>query len=121
MNQCPYCHSSSRQVKAGHNPTGSQRFQCQHCRRAYTPEPNPAGYPDEIRQQAVRLYLDGNNFRRIGRILQVNHQSVINWVNLYHAQLQQQPTGLAIPEANDTLEVDELFTFIGSKKNKPTS
>ena len=60
----------------------------------------------------------GTNFRRIGRILGVNHQSVINWVNSYHAGL---PAAEQSPTAPETLEMDELFTFIGSKKRKPTS
>src|SRR3712207_8029573 len=44
-------------------------------------------YPDETKREAVRLYLEGTNFRRIGRILGVNHQSVVNWVNSYHVSL----------------------------------
>lgn len=66
----------------------------------------------------MRLYLEGTNFRRIGRILSVNHQSVINWVNAYHASLLAARQPAAAPE---TLEMDELFTFVGSKKRKPTS
>jgi hypothetical protein len=61
----------------------------------------------------VRLYLEGANFRRIGRILGVNYQSVINWINSYHVGLPAAEQPAAAPE---TLEVDELFTFVGSKK-----
>jgi len=66
----------------------------------------------------VRLYLEGVNFRRIGRILSVNHHSVINWINSYHASLPAAEQSVAVPEV---VELDELFTFIGSKKRKPTS
>jgi transposase len=66
----------------------------------------------------VRLYLEGTNFRRIGRVLGVNHQSVINWVNAYHAALPAAEPPVASPE---TLEMDELFTFVGSKKRRRTS
>lgn len=45
-------------------------------RSLYTPDPKPLGYPDETKREAVRLYLEGTSFRRIGRILSVNHQSV---------------------------------------------
>jgi hypothetical protein len=44
----------------------------------HTPDPKPFGYPEEIKREAVRLYLEGTNVRRIGRILSVNHQSVVN-------------------------------------------
>ncbi len=81
MIQCPHCSSSEHQTKSGHTRTGSQRYRCKECQRIYTPEPKPLGYPEETKREAVRLYLEGTNFRRIGRILSVNHQSVVNWVN----------------------------------------
>lgn len=118
MKKCPYCTSSERQTKSGHTRTGSQRYKCKECRRIYTPEPKPLGYPDRTKREAVRLYLEGTNFRRIGRILGVNHQSVINWVNAYHAALPPAEPPVSAPE---TLEMDELFTFVGSKKGRPTS
>jgi len=118
MTQCPHCSSSDQQTKSGHTRTGSQRYKCRRCQRIYTPEPKPLGYPEETRREAVRLYLEGTNFRRIGRVLGVNHQSVVNWVNSYHASLPAAGQSAAAPE---TLEVDELFTFVGSKKARPTS
>ena len=116
MHQCPYCHSPERQVKSGFNRTGSQRLQCQSCRRQYTPEPNPPGYDDKTREAALKLYLEGNGFRRIGRLLSVNHQSVANWVNSAHARLKAKKAEAPVPVEAGTLEMDELFTFVGSKK-----
>ena len=117
MHQCPYCHGAERQVKSGFNRTGSQRLQCQSCRRQYTPEPNPLGYDDKTREAALKLYLEGNGFRRIGRLLGVNHQSVANWVTAAHARLRAKGGETPAPEAAGTLEMDELFTFVGSKKS----
>jgi transposase-like protein len=116
MKKCTHCTSSEQQIKSGHTRTtrtGSQRYKCKECRRFYAPEPKPLGYPEETRREAVRLYLEGTNFRRIGRVLGVNHQSIINWVNAYHAPLPAAEQTVAAPE---TLEMDELFTFVGSKK-----
>ena len=118
MIQCPHCLSPEQQTKSGHTRTGSQRYRCKECQRIYTPEPKPLGYPEETRREAVRLYLEGANFRRIGRVLGVNHQSVVNWVNAYHAGLPAAARPVSEPE---TLEMDELFTFVGSKKARPTS
>ena len=120
MHQCPHCHSAERQVKSGFNRTGTQRLQCQACRRQYTPEPDPLGYDDKTREAALKLYLEGNGFRRIGRLLSVNHQSVANWVNAAHAQLQAKKGDSPAPAAG-TLEMDELFAFVGSKKSPRTS
>ena len=53
--------------------------------------------------------------RRIGRVLGVNHQSVANWVKAYAAQLPAAP----VPSEVETVELDELFTFV-EKKSPPT-
>src|SRR3990170_1898807 len=112
---CPHCASSEQQTKSGHTRTGSQRYKCRACARFYTPDPKPLGYPEQTKREAVRLYLEGTNFRRIGRVLGVNHQSVINWINSYHAALPTPEQSVVAPEV---VELDELFTFVGSKKRK---
>lgn len=119
MSTCPHCQREEQQVKVGRNPSGSQRYQCKVCKRKYTPEPNEAGYPQEVRDQAVRMYVDGLNFRRIARTLQVNHQSVINWVNAHIAGLPDAPPLAA--DRPQVVELDELFTFVGEKSNQPSS
>ncbi len=65
-----------------------------------------------MREKAIKMYVDGINFRRIGRFLNVHHQSMINWVNAYVEKLPDAPT----PEQIEDVEMDELYTFIGSKK-----
>jgi transposase-like protein len=119
MIQCPHCQRSEQQVKIGFNESGSQRYLCQACRRKYTPVPNRQGYAASTRQAALRLYADGMNLRRIARTLGVTHPTVANWVNERAAELPELP-----PQPDNALaehELDELFTFVGSKKAKPTS
>jgi len=65
-----------------------------------------------MRQEAVRLYVDGHNFRQIAHQLQVDHKSIINWVKAHAAQQDPAP----LPDDVNNAEMDELFTFIGSKK-----
>lgn len=62
------------------------------------------------------MYVDGMNFRRIGRQLGVDHKSVINWVKAYGAQLPAAP----LPDDVNNAELDELFTFVGDKKTSST-
>lgn len=75
------------------------------------------GYDQATRDMAVRLYLEGNSFRAIGRLLSVNYVSVINWVNAVHAALPQQVADITNTEIEET---DELFTYVGKKTNKST-
>jgi transposase-like protein len=116
MNICPHCHKTENQVKAGKTKAGSQRYKCNDCQRLYTPQPKQQGYPDDVRKQAVRMYVDGMNYRRIGRHLGVDHKTVINWVNAYAAQLPDAPQ----PDDVNNAEMDELFTFIKHKKTGST-
>ena len=111
MNICPYCQSSENQVKAGKNKSGSQKYLCKRCGRRNTPEPSQM-YGDEIRLQAVKLSVDGMNYRRIARHLGVDHKTIINWVNAYVAQLP----AAELPKDVNNAEMDEQYTFIGSKK-----
>lgn len=122
MRKCPDCQETSGQVKIGFNTSGSQRYWCKRCGRKYTPEPTAHGYAEAIRQEAVRLYVDGLNQRRIARTLKVSHQTVANWIKAHADTLPEQPPSPA--SVSSTLEVnelDELFTFVGNKKTKSTS
>jgi len=116
MNTCPYCLSAVKQHKAGLNHSGSQRYECGVCGRKYTPVPQPHGYPIEVRQEALALYVDGMNLRRIGRTLKVDHQTVANWVNAQAASLPAAPLPTEIPMAVN--ELDEVLTFVGEKKRR---
>ena len=66
--RCEHC-DSEQTVKAGKNGSGSQRYQCKTCGRHFTPEPNAIGYSLAIWQEAVAMYVDGQNYRRTGRSL----------------------------------------------------
>lgn len=81
----------------------------------YTP-PHEAGYSEAIRQQAVKLYMEGNNYRRFARVLGGSHTSVMNWVNTATNALPDAP----LPEQLTVIEEDELFTFVQRKKTKFT-
>ena len=117
MKKCPYCQASTRQNKAGLTSCGSQRYRCMHCSRKYTPDPKHHGYPENVRQRALEMYVDGNNFRRIARHLKIHHRTVSLWVTDHAEALPDAP----VPEQVQTAELDELFTFIGDKKTKSTS
>lgn len=110
--QCPRCFGTIKQHKIGFNRSGSQKYRCELCKRTYTPEPNRRGYPEELRLQAIKLYLEGNSLRSIGRILKVTHQSVSNWIETYAQHLPKSD----LPGKSQVAELDELYPFIGNKK-----
>lgn len=63
------------------------------------------------------MYLEGVSMRSIGRILGVNHQSVANWVKQEAEALPEQVTD---DTPTQTVEIDELFTYVGKKSAEST-
>lgn len=82
----------------------------------YTPDPKPNGYSKETKLLAVRMYVEGNSYGAIARILKVNPQSVANWVRNHTTNLPPAP----LPGTVKKAELDELYTFVGQKKTKST-
>jgi transposase-like protein len=115
---CPRCGADHQAVRDGHNRSGTQRYRCRACRRASTPAPREQGHGAATREQAVRLYLEGMSLRGIGRILGVVHQSVANWVAEAATAL---PARVSDATPAETVEVDELYTFVERKKGRHSS
>lgn len=55
--------SDDEKHKIGFNQSGSQKYHCRICGKTYTPDPNLNGYPPEVRNWAIQLYLEGNCLR----------------------------------------------------------
>jgi len=118
MRTCPYCGTDTYTVKDGRNRSGTQRYRCRACPHAFTPTPKEQGHGSALHEQAVRLYLEGMSLRAIGRIFGVVHQSVANWVAAAAATL---PPQVSDTTPSETVEVDELYTFIERKKGRHSS
>ena len=117
MITCPDCQATQKQVKAGFNRSGSQRYRCNVCMRRYTPQPTRF-YGDDMRQQALKWYVDGASYRRIARHLGIDHVTVMNWVKAHADQLPPAPT--PTEEPLHIVEMDELYTFVERKKTDGT-
>ena len=113
--RCPHCGTAFRQIRYGRSPSGRQKWQCHTCKRVYTPDPKPRGFPPELKHRAVRMYVEGLNFRRIGRLVGVSHQTVIDWVNAYHARWKAEHPKPPKPEEVETVELDELYAKLRKK------
>jgi hypothetical protein len=66
-----------------------------------------------MKRDALILYLEGLGFRAIGRILNVSHVMVFNWIKSFGRKLDELRSANKI----EVVEIDDLHTFIGSKKN----
>ena len=71
------------------------------------------GYPKEVKENCLTMYVNGNGFRGIERITKVNHNTVIRWVRQVGIELSNHKETYSIP---DVAQLDELQTFVGKKK-----
>ena len=108
MEQCPRCKSTNF-CKDG-IVKQRQRFKCKDCNFRFTVE--KIGKPDKLKRDALVLYLEGLGFRSIGRFLKVSNVAVLNWIKSYGKKIEELRNAGDI----DVVEIDEMHTYIGSKK-----
>lgn len=71
------------------------------------------GYSDEVKRECLKMYVNGMGFRGIERVKGVHHTTVITWVKLVGELLPNAYEPDTTPQVG---ELDELETFVGSKK-----
>lgn len=109
---CPKC-KSTKYVKNG-KVNDRQRYKCKQCSFSYTVE-YKAGIKPEYKRLALMMYLEGMGFRSIGRIIGVSNVAILNWVKSFGIKAGELPVkGSPVKE----VELDEMHTYIGSKKTK---
>ena len=104
---CPRCNKTAHQARDGRTPAGSQRYRCALCSCRYTPQPREQGYDEEVRFQALQMYLEGCSMREIARRLDVHHQSIANWMADYARYL---PPDLP-PDIAELARLEGLFVL----------
>ena len=109
METCPKC-KSAHICKNG-IVKQKQRYLCKECEYCFTVE--QVGKPDKYKRDALILYLEGLGFRSIGRFLKVSHVTVFNWIKKFGKKLDE----IRSSDDIEVVEIDELHTYIGSKKN----
>ena len=108
MKGCPYCNSSN--FRKDGIVKQKQRYLCKDCKYRFTVEQR--GKPDDLKRNALILYLEGLGFRSIGRVLAVSHVSVFNWIKSFGENLDS----LRSSDQIEVVELDEMHTYVGSKK-----
>ena len=114
MLECPRCKSTHIR-KNGHRGD-KQNNRCVDCGRQFIEQPKShRGYSDDVRNLCLKMYVNGMGFRGIARVTDIHHTTIINWVKQVGGQLPDAHVPQEIPGVG---ELDEIQTFVGSKKNK---
>ena len=110
--ECPDCQSTHLRKNGWRR--GKQNHLCLACGRQFVENPKvERGYSDDIRRLCLRMYVNGMGFRGIERVTGVHHTTVITWVKQVGERLPDAYSPDTKPEVG---ELDELETFVGSKK-----
>jgi IS1 family transposase/transposase-like protein len=108
---CPRC--SSRHVrKNGKTLQRKQRFQCTNCRRQFITAYTNLGCLPEIRWLIIVLTLNGCGVRDLQRALHVSPNTVLKVIRQEAAAVPEPD----VPRRIRTLELDEFWSFAGSKQ-----
>ncbi len=115
--QCPECQSTH--IRKNGKNKGKQNHICVDCGRQFIDcyEPHK-GYSDEVKRECLKMYTNGMGFRGIERVKGVHHTTIIHWVKQVGEHLPDAYAAETIPKVG---ELDELETFVGSKKTKSGS
>ena len=104
---------------------GKQRYRCAECGRRSTENPDP-GLTPEKEAEVLRLLNERMSQRGIARALKMSRHSIVEIIkkNDEKRLAEQEKTGVSYLERtllpaqeDEILELDEVWTFVGSKAN----
>jgi len=110
---CPDC-SSLNIVKNGKTAQQKQRYLCKDCRRQFIRNYTYLGCVGAVRAMIVPLTMNGSGVRDIERVLLVSRYSVLKTLRTAAAQVEEP----AVPRRVCALELDELWSFVRTKKQQ---
>jgi transposase-like protein len=114
---CPAC-GSRNLIKTGSIHNGKPKHQCKNCGRQFVVNPTKTTVSEEIKQFIDRLLLERISLRGIARVTQVSWSWRQDYVN---QRLAHTPRQVEVSEKSShrlTIECDEMWSFVDSKKNE---
>ena len=109
--KCPKCGSNGKKHRYGKSPKGVQKWRCQDCMSVFYEK---VRYDDEFKMQAMRVYFEGNSGRAVGRVMRISKNTIWRWMAKYAENI-----GENTDDDVEISELDELYTYIKKRNNKP--
>lgn len=116
IRSCPNCGSTDI-IKNGKDYKGSQKYHCHYC-GGYGTLDTKARYSPEEKERVLKAYLERVSLRGIRRIFGVVPETLLRWLKWALEHLPSLKQTLALAQADDVLELDELRSFVLKKENK---
>lgn len=113
VNRCTKCQSENI-VKNGKTKAGRQKYHCKACDGYGTLNPS-VQYTTERKAEILRAYHERASLRGVTRTFGVARQTVAKWLK-EKAESLPEMTSVEAAQSDDVLELDELWSFVESKK-----
>jgi IS1 family transposase/transposase-like protein len=113
---CLTC-GSKHLIKNGSVHNGKSKYQCKSCGRQFVLNSTKTTVSLETKQLIDRLLLERISLRGIARVTQVSWSWLQDYVNQRLARIPRQIEASVTSPGRLTIECDELWSFVNSKKN----
>ena len=120
---CPEC-GKTKTKKNGHIHNGKQNNRCKECGRQFVNDPKQKIITEEEKERIRKLLLERIPLRGICRVMGVSFGWLLGFVTSEYEQLPDDLNFRTNVETNELIiwsfesEVDEMWSFVGSKENK---
>jgi hypothetical protein len=117
---CPQCKATSIK-KNGSIHNGKQKYECLVCRRQFVEEPVNKQIPGETKERIKRALLEKVSLEGICRIFDVSLPWLLGFMQETFEALPDHLNATVVTDNDEflvaVLEMDELWSYVGTKKN----
>ena len=114
---CPKCESEEI-IKYGKTHYGKPRYKCQDCGRQFVENPTRQPIDGATRDLVDKLLLERLSLAAIVRITGVSARWLQSYVNQKYKMISQEVEVTKKKLGKLTIQLDELWSFVGNKHNK---
>mgnify|MGYP001159914559 CR=1 FL=1 len=101
----------------GTNKCGNAQYHCNDCGAYRVLEPK-SPYSEADKQTILTTYLERASLRGLERIFGVSRQTVSKWIRAMVSHLPPLNSTVAPAQPGDIVELDEIWSFVGKKREK---
>lgn len=110
---CPHCHCT-KVVKNGKKRTGIQNFLCKSCKKQFQWEYFYQGANPMVKSQVKIALLHGSGIRDSCKVFGISPQTTINLILSEGKKIKI----TSRQKYYERIEIDEMYSFVGSKNKK---
>lgn len=121
MLTCPQCKATAIK-KNGTIHNGKQKYECLACRRQFVEDPINKQIPDETKERIRRSLLERVSLEGVCRIFDVSLTWLLDFMQETFEKLPDHLNATVVTDNEEfvvaVLEMDELWSYVGNKKNQ---